>query len=136
LGERGVSCAPTARRKWADWCIAKNRIAEELKEYYRACTTGNYHLNSRFQKSSTKSFSKSQNIAPLPDRRGPIQTQKKTMITKEQLEAIIKAVDAGGDGDDEISEEEVIAILRDHAPGEIPFFQEMFAWERSRNRPH
>src|ERR1700757_4816053 len=68
---------------------------------------------------------------------GPIQTQKKkTMITKEQLEAIIKAVDEGGDGDDEISEEEVIAILRDHAPGEIPFFQEMFAWERSRNRPH
>ena len=58
------------------------------------------------------------------------------MITKEQLEAIIKAVDEGGDGDDEISEEEVIAILRDHAPGEIPFFQEMFAWERSRNRPH
>jgi hypothetical protein len=42
------------------------------------------------------------------------------MITKEQLEAIIKAVDEGGDGDDEISEEEVIAILRDHAPGEIP----------------
>jgi hypothetical protein len=62
--------------------------------------------------------------------------EKKTMITKEQLEAIIKAVDEGGDGDDEISEEEVIAILRDHAPGEIPFFQEMFAWERSRNRPH
>jgi hypothetical protein len=58
------------------------------------------------------------------------------MITKEQLEAIIKAVDEGGDGDDEISEEEVIAILRDHAPGEIPFIQEMFAWERSRNRPH
>jgi hypothetical protein len=26
--------------EWADWCIAKNRIAEELKEYYRACTTG------------------------------------------------------------------------------------------------
>ena len=78
--------------EWADWCIAKNRIAEELKEYYQACT-------------------------------------------KEQLEAIIKAVDEGGDGDDEISEEEVIAILRDHAPGEIPFFQEMFAWERSRNRP-
>jgi hypothetical protein len=59
--------------------------------------------------------------------------RKKTMITKEQLEAIIKAVDEGGDGDDEISEEEVIAILRDHAPG---VFQEMFAWERSRNRPH
>jgi hypothetical protein len=26
--------------EWADWCIAKNRIAGELKEYYRACTTG------------------------------------------------------------------------------------------------
>jgi hypothetical protein len=23
----------------ADWCIAKNQIAEVLKEYYRACTT-------------------------------------------------------------------------------------------------
>ena len=57
-------------------------------------------------------------------------------ITKEQFEAIIKAVDEGGGGDDEISEEEVLAIPRDHAPGEIPFFQEMFAWERSRNRPH
>jgi hypothetical protein len=73
--------------------------------------------------------------------RGPLRwpskpKRKKTMITKEQLEAIIRAVDEGGDGDDEISEEEVIAILRDHAPGEIPFFQEMFAWERSRNRPH
>ena len=26
--------------EWADWCIAKNRIADELKEYYQACTTG------------------------------------------------------------------------------------------------
>ena len=25
--------------EWADWCIAKNQIAELLKEYYRACTT-------------------------------------------------------------------------------------------------
>jgi hypothetical protein len=66
----------------------------------------------------------------------PKPKEKKTMITKEQLEAIIKAVDEGGDGDDEISEEEVIAILHDHAPEEIPFLQEMFAWERSRNRPH
>ena len=24
----------------ADWCIARNRIADELEEYYRACTTG------------------------------------------------------------------------------------------------
>ena len=39
------------------------------------------------------------------------------------------------ENDDEISEEEVIAILRDHAPGEIPFVQEMFAWERSQKRP-
>jgi hypothetical protein len=23
----------------ADWCTAKNQIAEVLKEYYRACTT-------------------------------------------------------------------------------------------------
>ena len=28
-----------APEEWADWCIAKNRIAEELKDYYRACTT-------------------------------------------------------------------------------------------------
>jgi hypothetical protein len=26
--------------EWADWCIARTRIAEELEEYYRACTTG------------------------------------------------------------------------------------------------
>ena len=26
--------------EWADWRIAKNRIAEELKEYYQARTTG------------------------------------------------------------------------------------------------
>jgi hypothetical protein len=25
--------------EWADWCIAKNQIAEVLKEYYRTCTT-------------------------------------------------------------------------------------------------
>jgi hypothetical protein len=24
--------------EWADWCIAKNQIAEVLKEYYRTCT--------------------------------------------------------------------------------------------------
>jgi hypothetical protein len=90
-----------------------------------------------FKKARRRTPQKAKNIAPLPDRRGPIKLKrKKTIITKEQLEAIIKAVDEGGDGDDEISEEEVIAILRDHAPGEIPFFQEMFAWERSRNRPH
>ena len=23
-----------------DWCLVKNQIADELKEYYRACTTG------------------------------------------------------------------------------------------------
>jgi hypothetical protein len=25
--------------EWADWCTAKNQIAEVLKEYYHACTT-------------------------------------------------------------------------------------------------
>jgi hypothetical protein len=62
--------------------------------------------------------------------------EKKTMITKEQLDAVIKAVNEGGDDDDEITEDEVIAILRDTGLDmEIPYFQELFAWERSRNRP-
>ena len=62
--------------------------------------------------------------------------KKKTMITKEQLDAVIKAVNEGGDDDDEITEDEVIAILRDTGlDTEIPYFQELFAWERSRNRP-
>jgi hypothetical protein len=26
--------------EWRNWCLAKDRIAEELKEYYQACTTG------------------------------------------------------------------------------------------------
>jgi hypothetical protein len=26
--------------EWVDWCLVKNQIADELKEYYRACTTG------------------------------------------------------------------------------------------------
>jgi hypothetical protein len=25
--------------EWVDWCLVKNQIADELKEYYRACTT-------------------------------------------------------------------------------------------------
>jgi hypothetical protein len=61
--------------------------------------------------------------------------KKKTMITKEQLDAV-KAVNEGGDDDDEITEDEMIAILRDTGlDTEIPHFQELFAWERSRNRP-
>jgi hypothetical protein len=57
------------------------------------------------------------------------------MITKEQLEAIIKAVDEGGD-DDEINEDEAIAILRDTGlDAEIPSVREWFAWERSQKRP-
>ena len=39
----GTRCFMRTNRtpdEWADWCIAKNRIAEELKEYYQACTTG------------------------------------------------------------------------------------------------
>jgi hypothetical protein len=68
---------------------------------------------------------------------GHIKPKKnKTMITKEKLDAVIKAVDEGGDDDDEITEDEVIAILRDTGlDTEIPYFQELFAWERSRNRP-
>jgi hypothetical protein len=62
--------------------------------------------------------------------------KEKTMITKEQIDAVIKAVNEGGDDDDEITEDEVIAILRDTGlDTEIPYFQELFAWERSRNRP-
>jgi hypothetical protein len=58
------------------------------------------------------------------------------MITKEQLEAIIKAVDEGGDDDDEINEDEAIAILRDTGlDAEIPSVREWFAWERSQKRP-
>src|SRR5262249_49964630 len=26
--------------EWDKWCLARERIVEELKEYYRACTTG------------------------------------------------------------------------------------------------
>jgi hypothetical protein len=26
--------------EWNKWCLARERIADELKEYYRACTTG------------------------------------------------------------------------------------------------
>ena len=26
--------------EWVDWCFARNRIDDELKKYYRACTTG------------------------------------------------------------------------------------------------
>jgi hypothetical protein len=25
--------------EWNKWCVARERIADELKEYYRACTT-------------------------------------------------------------------------------------------------
>jgi hypothetical protein len=58
------------------------------------------------------------------------------MITKEQLTAVIKAVEEGGDDDDEITEDEAIAILQDTGlDAEIPFVLEWFAWERSRNRP-
>jgi hypothetical protein len=35
------------------------------------------------------------------------------MINKQQLAALIKAVEEGGDDDDEITEDEAIAILRD-----------------------
>jgi hypothetical protein len=48
----------------------------------------------------------------------------------------MKAVKEGGDDDDEITEDEAIAILQDTGlDAEIPFVREWFAWERSRNRP-
>jgi hypothetical protein len=34
----GTRCFMRTNR-WIDWCIAKGRIADELKEYYQACTT-------------------------------------------------------------------------------------------------
>jgi hypothetical protein len=36
--------------EWRNWCLARSLIDEELKQYYRAWTQGNYHVNySRFQ---------------------------------------------------------------------------------------
>ena len=26
--------------QWHNWCLARERVDEELKQYYRACTTG------------------------------------------------------------------------------------------------
>jgi hypothetical protein len=26
--------------EWVDWCLAREQIGEELKQYYRACATG------------------------------------------------------------------------------------------------
>jgi hypothetical protein len=71
--------------EWADWCIAKNRIAEELKEYYRACTTGDLPP----QKGSMKNFSKSKAIAPLPERRFP------PPWSAEELDACFVVTDSG-----------------------------------------
>ena len=39
----GTRCFMRTNRtpdEWVDWCLVKNQIADELKEYYRACTTG------------------------------------------------------------------------------------------------
>jgi hypothetical protein len=68
LGALGTRCFMRTNRtpdEWVDWCLARNRIDDELKKYYRACTTGELHRNySRFQKSSTKnSFKKQSNSA-------------------------------------------------------------------------
>jgi len=58
------------------------------------------------------------------------------MINKQQLAALINAVEEGGDDDDEITEDEAIEIMR--ATGldaKIPSVREWFAWERSQKRP-
>jgi hypothetical protein len=53
------------------------------------------------------------------------------MINKQQLAALIKAVEEGGDDDDEITEDEAIAILRDTGlDAEIPSVREWFACSR------
>jgi len=58
--------------EWHNWYLAIERIAKELKEYYRASAPGEYHRNySRFQKSSMKNSQKSKinsavARAPLP----------------------------------------------------------------------
>src|SRR4029077_16328301 len=75
LGEAGVLCAPTAHQTNGPiGASPKTEWPRNLKSTIRRVRRGNYHLNySPFQKSSTKNSSKSKNIAPLPDRRGPIQ---------------------------------------------------------------
>src|SRR5262249_19956992 len=79
LGLLGVLCAPTAHQTNGPiGASPKTEWPTNLKSTIRRVRRGNYHLNySTFQKSSTKNSSKSKNVAPLPDRRGPIQTQKK-----------------------------------------------------------
>jgi hypothetical protein len=48
--------------RWIDWCIAKGRIADELKEYYQACTTEESPPRLlTLSKSSVKNSSKSKN---------------------------------------------------------------------------
>jgi hypothetical protein len=39
----GARCFMRTNRtpdEWQNWCLARNRVDEELKQYYRACTTG------------------------------------------------------------------------------------------------
>jgi hypothetical protein len=41
VGERGVFVRTNRTPdEWHNWCIARSRIADELKEYYGACTIG------------------------------------------------------------------------------------------------
>ena len=63
--------------------------------------------------------------------------RKKIMIfNKQQLAALLDGLDECGDDDDEITEDEAIAILRDTGlDAEIPSVREWFAWERSQKRP-
>jgi hypothetical protein len=61
------------------------------------------------------------------------------MITKKQLAAVIKAVKEGGDNDDEITEDEAIAILQDTGlDAEIPFVREyaLTIWRCRRGSRH
>src|SRR5215469_9836002 len=107
LGPLGARCFMRTNRtpdQWHNWCLARNRIDKELREHYRACTTGE-----------------------LPPQ---------LLALSKQLAALIKTVEEGGDDDDEITEDEAIAILRDTGlDAEIPSVREWFAWERSQKRP-
>jgi hypothetical protein len=60
--------------EWNKWCLARERIDEELKEYYRACATGELppQLHGLSKKLDEELLKKAGPIiAALPQRRFP-----------------------------------------------------------------
>jgi hypothetical protein len=51
--------------EWTDWRTARNRIADELRDYYRACTTGELPPHLTTQKSSMKTSAKRKKISAV-----------------------------------------------------------------------